>query len=391
MRKVGLMRLFFVVFAGMAASVLQAQIPAGYYDGASGKTGAALKTALAHIIKGHTKYTYDFLWTSFQYTDAKANGTVWDIYSDNPGGTPPYVFYFITSQCSTTPGYEGGCYNREHSFPKSWFGAVESDTMYSDMFHLYPTDSYVNSRRNNYPYGEVNIEDTTWTSENGSRLGTCSVAGYEGTVFEPIDEYKGDLARTYFYMATRYESRIASWQSYTGADAVLDGTSYPCYDSWFINMLLAWHEADPVSQKELDRNDSIYYKYQGNRNPFIDHPEYAQSIWGSLKPEPTNNATGFSTHNIVLQWEDATGDVVPDGYLIRMSSISFDAITSPTDGTPVSNDSSNKNILFGVKKCTFADLTPGTTYYFKIFSYKGSGTSIDYKTDNAPQVSQQAN
>ena len=115
--------------------------------------------------------------------------------------------------------------------------------------------------RSNYPYGEVS--SPTYTSDNGSKLGPCSYSGYTGTVFEPIDEFKGDLARTYFYMATCYEDRISGWSS-----AVLDGSSYPCYTTWFLNMLLEWDAQDPVSQREIDRNNAVY-SVQGNRNPFV--------------------------------------------------------------------------------------------------------------------------
>lgn len=266
----------------LTATIAGAQIPAGYYNPATGLTGQQLKTALHRIIRHHSKLSYAALWTAFYTTDDKPNGTVWDMYSDiqdgSLNGNPPYVYNFGTNQCAITPGYENYCYNREHSFPNSWFGAVETDTMYTDLFHLYPTDSKVNSMRSNNPYGQVNAP--TWTSLNGSKLGPCVTPGFTGTVFEPRDEFKGDLARTYFYMATRYESRIASWQPLSSADEILDGTSFPCYDSWFLNLMLAWNTADPVSQKEIDRNNTIYTSFQHNRNPFIDHPEYVNAVWG---------------------------------------------------------------------------------------------------------------
>lgn len=375
-----------------------AQIPAGYYNQAAGLNGAPLKTALQKIIRNHTRFSYDYLWTSFVTTDDKPNGKVWDIYSDIPDGTPngnpPYVFTFVADQCSTTPGVEGVCYNREHSFPKSWFGAVLSDTMYSDMFHLYPTDSKVNSMRNNYPYGQVSAP--TFTSMNGSKLGPCVTAGYTGVVFEPRDDFKGDIARSYFYMATRYESRIASWQSNTGADAVLDGTAFPCYDQWFLNLLLAWNEADPVSPKEIDRNNEIYNTYQHNRNPYIDHPEYAAAIWGPavVKAEPTNHPTNFtavagipSYSSINLTWTDATGAVIPDGYLIKGSVVSFSAITDPVDGTAVGDGGLNKNVGSGLQAYSFTGLAGGSTYFFKIYPFTNSGANINYKTDGLIQQS----
>jgi endonuclease I len=393
MKKLALLYLYLSIFLGSFST--QGQIPPGYYNPAGGLSGAALKTALNGIIKGHTRYTYDYLWDSFSATDKKPNLKVWDFYSDIPDGTtngnPPYVFTFDTSQCATTPGYEGACYNREHSFPKSWFGASESDTMYTDMFHLYPTDSYVNTRRNNYPYGEVAVP--TWVSQNGSKRGLCAVPGYSGNAFEPRDDFKGDLARTYFYMATRYENRIAAWQTLDPyGDVVLNGTSYPCFEPWFLTMLLAWNAADPVSQKEMDRNNIIYTTYQHNRNPFIDHPEYAQAIWVYNPisfPEPSNYPSDFSSHNIHLQWADATGTDLPESYLIRMSDIGFNAIQTPVDGIQVTNSAFDKNVLFGLREVWFTNLNSNTSYYFKIYSNSGTGVEINYKTDGTiPQILQ---
>lgn len=367
-----------------------AQIPSGYYNSASGKTGAQLKTALHSIIKGHTPVSYTpGVWNAFYTTDDKPNSTVWDMYSDIPDGTengnPPYVYNFgPPDQCSTTPGIEGVCYNREHSFCNSWWGGgqLAADTMYTDIFHIVPSDSKVNSMRNNNPYGQVTVP--TWTSINGSELGPCTTPGFSGNVFEPRDEYKGDFARNLLYMATRYESKIASWQS--SADEVLDGTSYPCYDTWFINLLLAWNAADPVSQKEIDRNNEIYYNIQHNRNPFIDHPEYVALIWAppSYAIEPTNHAANFSATTITLYWIDAIGAVAPTAYLVKMSATGFGSITTPSDGIPVANDSNNKNVLAGIQTVIFSELTPGISYYFKIFGYTGSGASIDYKTNGSP-------
>ena len=382
--------LVFSLYAG-------AQIPSGYYNQATGLTGATLKSTLQKIIRNHTRITYDALWTAYYTTDDKPNGTVWDVYSDIPDGTangnPPYVFAFGTNQCANTPGIEGVCYNREHTFPKSYWGGgtSSSDTMYTDLFHLYPADSKVNTERNNNPYGKVSTP--TWTSQNGSKLGPCALAGYTGTVFEPIDAYKGDLARNYFYMATRYENRIASWETLTTeGDAILDGTSFPCFEPWFLNMLLSWNTLDPVSQKEIDRNNAVY-AIQGNRNPFIDHPEYVNAIWGGgssgSAAEPTNFPTSFSSHNIKLQWTDANGSVAPNAYLVRMSSVGFGSIATPTDGVPVADGPTDLNVAAGVQSAWFTNLTPGTAYYFKLFGYTGSGSSIGYKTDgNVPQLRQ---
>lgn len=367
------------------ALMAYAVIPAGYYNNATG-TGATLKTQLYNIIKNHTARSYDNLWTDFQTTDVNANGKVWDMYTDIPGGTAVYTFTFGSNQCGSYE-FEGDCYNREHSFPKSWFN--DATPMYSDLFHLYPTDGKVNGMRNNYPYGVVN--NASYTSSNGSKLGSCSYPGYTGVVFEPIDEYKGDLARSYFYMATRYENLIAAWEKNdTNGDVVLNGTSFPVFESWFLNMLGEWSAADPVSAKEIDRNNAIY-AIQGNRNPYIDHPEYIYQVWNvgsSVVPEPTNYPTNFSTRNVKLQWADATGATVPQHYLIRMSTTGFSAIIAPTDGTAYPNSATDLNVDYGVQQAWFNNLSAGVTYYFKLYGYTGSAATVDYKIDgNVPQIS----
>ena len=260
----------FINLISISVSAL-AQAPNGYYNSIDGKQKIALKTELHNIIKGHTPLSYSALWTAFTDTDKKPNGKVWDMYSDVPESSPPYEYTFITDQCGNYNA-EGVCYNREHSFPKSWFN--DASPMYTDLFHLYPTDGYVNGRRGNHPFGEVGI--SSWTSQNGSKLGKNTTNGYTGTVFEPIDAYKGDFARSYFYMATRYEDKIANWTS-----DMLSKDKYPAYKQWAVDLLLKWHREDPVSTKEINRNNVIYTSYQYNRNPFIDYPELVEYIWGN--------------------------------------------------------------------------------------------------------------
>lgn len=253
-------------------SGLAGQVPAGYYDSASGLTGKALQQALHDIIDGHTQLEYSDLWQCYSTSDIKADRvTVWDIYSDKPGGTSAYNYTIFTKQCGTYQK-EGDCYNREHSFPKSWFN--DAPPMYTDLVHIYPTDGWVNNKRGNLPYGET--ASATWTSTNGSMVGPSSVQGYSGNVFEPIDEYKGDLARTYLYIATRYYGEDNLWP---GSDMTTGAQPKP----WALPMLLAWHRADAVSVKEQNRNNEVY-KYQANRNPFIDDPLFAEKIWGTLNP-----------------------------------------------------------------------------------------------------------
>lgn len=258
-----------------------AQPPEGYYDKAKGLSGAKLKTALFNTIKNHKTLSYGSLWDHFETTDLKPDSKIWDMYSDNPTGRPPYVYDFGTNQCGTYKK-EGDCYNREHSFPKSWFGG-KKNPMHTDIFHIYPTDGYVNSRRSNYPYGEVDESKIIWESENGSKLGISTDSIYPQAVFEPIEDYKGDFARSYFYMATCYQDKIAGWKNNTEyTKAILDGTDSTVYQQWYLKILLQWHYNDPVSQKEINRNNSVF-KIQKNRNPFIDSTHYVERIWDKWK------------------------------------------------------------------------------------------------------------
>lgn len=266
---------------------LFAQIPTGYYNSAQGLKGNSLKIALHNIIKNHTVIPYASLWQAFPKTDKKSNGKVWDIYSHVPSGTQPYEYTFVTNQCGNYNS-EGDCYNREHSWPQSWFNAETGPD--SDLFHLYPTDGKVNGVRANFPYG--NVTNASYTSMNGGKLGPCTNPGYNQTVFEPINEYKGDLARTYFYMTTRYYSEDGSWST---SPATNKADILP----WQLNVLLQWHQQDPVSAKEIARNDSIYYKFQNNRNPFIDNPAMADSIWlsvTSIFEQEVNLASAYSLY-----------------------------------------------------------------------------------------------
>lgn len=260
-------------------TLLFSQIPANYYAAASGKSGKSLKTALCSIVDGHTVRSYSDLWTDFRQTDVREDGKVWDMYSS-------ITNYTFGVEQGKNYKQEGDSYNREHSFPKSWFD--DAKPMYTDLFHLVPTDGYVNGRRSNYPFGET--KNPTWTSSGSwSKLGPCSIVGYSGTVFEPNDEYKGDFARIYFYMATRYEKEIAGWSS-----PMLSGDSYSAYADWALLMLLRWAEEDPVSQKEIDRNNAVY-EIQNNRNPYVDYPGLEQYVWGQKKAvafDPENYEQG---------------------------------------------------------------------------------------------------
>ncbi len=240
-----------------------------YYDSISStSTGATLKTALHNLIDNHTNRGYDFAYEAYKTTDVDDSGKIIDVYSSYRWD-PERDHQGASGKSNYTK--EGDLFNREHTVPQSIFN--EASPMKADLHHLLPTDGYVNNRRSNYPHAEVT--NVKYTSTNGCKLGTSSVSGYSGNAFEVIDEYKGDIARIYFYMVTRYQDRLTSWSNF----AAFSKDTYPSLSSWAKELYLKWSDMDPVSEKEIKRNEAIY-KYQGNRNPFVDHPEYAHRIWG---------------------------------------------------------------------------------------------------------------
>jgi len=305
------------------------QAPANYYNNATG-TGYALKTQLKTIItSGHTDRGYAGLWTTYATSDRdmgigyENDNTIVDIYSENPAGTDPYNFTFDNDQCGTYSN-EGDCYNREHLVPQSYFEDVTVSFTRTDAHHIVPTDGKVNNYRNNYAFGKVN--NATYTSQNGSKLGPLLNSGYSagaGTpvVFEPIDEFKGDIARCFLYFATRYEDQMDDFYAsktlaQVPAKAMFDGSINKVFSPAFLNILLTWNQQDPVSTKEIKRNNAIYAR-QGNRNPYIDNNAYVTSIWGTpldistfdaladvtVYPNPSNN------HRINIESEKALDQI----------------------------------------------------------------------------------
>lgn len=266
------MKRFYILSAVMLFAIvaLRAEIPSNYYSSAVGLTDGELKTALYKIIYNHTEVkSYSALPEYFRTTDRYPDTNYWwDMYSDN--------------QVSIYQEF-GKEMNREHCLPKSWWGGSSSTPAYVDLFHLYPSNAKANSAKSNYPLGEV----ANATFDNGVvKVGTYTTGqgGGAAKVFEPADMYKGDFARTYFYMVTCYQN--LTW-SYT---YMLDQNLYPTLKSWAIDLLLKWHRDDPVSQKELDRNEAVY-GFQGNRNPFIDYPELAEHLWGNKMGQPFQGGT----------------------------------------------------------------------------------------------------
>ena len=286
----------FLVLSMAAKTVTPANELPTYYKDLQSKSGKSLFDAVHVVAKvGYTSLGYDGLWDAYPYTDVHENGYVWDMYSD-------CTWKSLSSKRCGNYSTECDCFNREHSIPKSWYGDTKSGPG-CDIFHLVPTDGKVNGIRSNYPFGEVSSADY---NKHGNKKGSAksititggnTIAGSSGatisasgTVFEPRDEYKGDFARGYMGALLRW----------AGEKAFTDGEGSKTFTTEFstgsfgltkygVALLMKWHRQDPVSQKEVDRNNGIQ-QTQGNRNPFIDYPYLAEYIWGEKAGETLNLA-----------------------------------------------------------------------------------------------------
>jgi endonuclease I/chitodextrinase len=359
------MKQIYIALALLISAFSFGQIPAGYYNTATG-TGYTLKTQLYNIINDHNDQGYDEIQTFFSSDDRDVyyenDNSILDVYSENPSGNDPYNF-FPGDECGNYDG-EGDCFNPEHVIPQSVFNS--QNPMQGDAHELLPTDGRVNGLRSNLPFGVVGtivsqsgISNPTLNgSKMGNNLNSGYSAGYTGLVFEPIDEFKGDIARIYFYFATRYENVISGWNSFD----MFDGSSDKVFDDTFLSILMTWHENDPVSQKEIDRNNAIY-QYQNNRNPFIDHPEYAMMIWN---PTPDTEApsipinlvvTNEGSTSISLAWTASTDNVAVTSYDVYVDGIFEMTVTT--------------------NSATVINLTPETTYSFTVIAKDAATNESD--------------
>lgn len=258
------------------ASLFVKDISIGYYDQANGLSGASLKTAMHDIIRDHEYLDFDesttarYWWDNyFKKTDWSSDGYFLDMYSNEKYST-----------------YGGGTVqNREHCMPRSWWGKRDKYSSYDangDLHNIFPSDYSANAAKSNLPLGEVGVAKF---DNQVSKVGSNTYPkGYRGQVFEPADEYKGDFARVYFYMLTCYEDYAYDWKG-DAAKSMLQAEVYPGLQPWALEMLMKWSDQDPISDKEIARNN-VVYAIQGNRNPFIDCPELVNHIWGNKKDEP---------------------------------------------------------------------------------------------------------
>lgn len=347
-----------------------AQAPQGYYSSAEGLTGFELKTALNQIIDDiddgngfpfHQDQGYGELFDAYANPNSgdtddyyENDGTVLDMYSEQPNSTEAYNYNHFFNQCGNYNG-EGICYNREHLVPQSTFNSASP--MKNDYFHVVPTDGFVNGARGSFPFGEVG-SNPDYTSTNGSKRGSNTFPGYSGIVFEPIDEFKGDIARSVLYFAIRYEQEFNS--SWDANEVLTDNDEQQFYVQWYIDLLISWHLQDPVSEREIDRNNNGYL-FQGNRNPLIDNPAYVQQIWDpqadtEAPTSPTNLAASNITNNsLLLSWDASTDNDAVEGYQIQQDSQTIATIDATNLTYPVSG------------------LSAETTYAFQVFAIDATG------------------
>ena len=300
-----------MIFTAICGSIfsLLADMPRDYYPNSlEGKNGAELKTELHNLLKNHTRLPYgsrDYnqiacTWTVFKKSDVRPNGKVWDMYSNNS--------YNFSNGAGATKGM-----NIEHSVPKSWWGDAYDETATPltrfkydgsyDLHHLTPSDAAANTAKSNYPLGEV---DSPLFDNGVTKVGTGQANGRATNLFEPADEYKGDFARMYLYFVTCYQDY--SWKS--SALSMFAQNSYPTLNAYGQSILLKWHRQDPVSQKEIDRNNAVY-SFQGNRNPFIDYPNMVEYIWG----DSTNYEFSFSGQSTSAPSISISNDKIEFGYI----------------------------------------------------------------------------
>ena len=359
------------------------QIPSGYYNTAT-STGYTLKTQLSNIIDDHNDQGYnaiDGFMSSYDLDNYYETGsnTILDVYSENPSSSDPYNFTPGVDECGNYSN-EGDCYNKEHVIPQSVFSS--NTPMQSDAHQLLPTDGRVNGFRGNFPFGRVNDNNLVSQSgisnptQNGSKLGanlnSGYSSGYSGTVFEPINEFKGDIARIYFYFITNYENQVSNWSSF----AMFDGSSDQVLQTTFLSILIEWHLSDPVSQKEIDRNNNIYYNHQNNRNPFVDHPEYVSMIWNPVTDtEAPTAATNLIASNptmssIDLSWTAGTDNIAVNTYDIYVD----DTNTLSTSNTSI----------------TVTGLAANTEFCFTVFAKDASQNTAPSSNESCETTEQGA-
>lgn len=264
------MRKFLFLFYALLSLKSLAQVPAGYYDGTENVSGEELKTKLYNIIKGHKEYPY-----------TSSTTDVWDILKEtdrDPNNSENVIGLYSGFSMNAAKEYDNGNgWTREHVWAKSRGNFGTDPGPGTDVHHLRAEDNTTNTARSNRSFAEC---DVPYVDNGGTYQGaTESFTSNTEFVWEPRSAVKGDVARMIFYMATRYEGENSEPDLELVDYILTSGSTAPEHGK--LTDLLFWHIQDPVDDYERQRND-IIYGYQGNRNPFIDHPEFVSKIWGNV-------------------------------------------------------------------------------------------------------------
>ncbi|MEM1137717.1 MAG: endonuclease [Bacteroidota bacterium] len=236
-----------------------------YYKGVEGLEGEDLAAVLHEKIRGHKTFSYRQCYDIILRLDRDP---------ENPNNVEGIYSDFSMDADEKYADSDG--WNREHVWAKSYGDFGNAPGPGTDLHHLRASDVSTNSARNNRAFDEA--EDAYFDLDGNYRGETGCFTSNEKWVWEPRKDRKGDIARMMFYMAVRYEGTNGE-PDLILVDEIPDRSSKAPYHGK-LSTLLKWNEEDPIDDKERKRNEMIFEKYQGNRNPFIDHPEFARKIWG---------------------------------------------------------------------------------------------------------------
>lgn len=352
-----------------------------YYYNVNGTGAALLSSTKTAVTSPYSSQGYDGLYSLYTHADVLDTGYYYDLYSDHTNFRPG------SGKCGSYK-YVGDCYNREHTIPSSWWGGSHGNQG-CDGYIVRLSDGKINGMRGNYPYGEC-VNGEVWkapgdTEEN--RLGTSTSTEFiSGKVFEPMDSRKGDVARIYFYAVARWNTN--SWTADGGSNVFGSGSGTTNgLKTKYLQMLLKWHNQDPVDDYEIERNNLVE-DMQKNRNPFVDHPSWVDLIWGGVYDSSNKNAEDTKGGTAVVnhgKLDSAPGKTLESIEIViaKTNYVVGEQFVRPKVNA-IFNDKSTKDVssdvvFTGFDSSTVGEKTVTATYEYQ--SVKKEKTYIIHVTD----------